>query len=159
MGWHITDDADEFLAAAGEFLRVPAGGEHAAADRRDDAAATAGRTRTAPEDPLFGWCVADGGQVDGALLQTPPYPLLLTAVPAGTMPRRWPSCSPTGRCPAVNGADRGRRGVRRGVAAPHRRRIAPGRQSPALPARRADRRPTAAARRGRGWPGRPTVTC
>src|SRR5437016_5504065 len=32
--------------------------------------------------PLFGWWTGNGGGASGAFLHTPPYPLLLTAVPA-----------------------------------------------------------------------------
>ena len=85
MGWHTTTSADDFLATAGEFLRsrpventVPLTVAMTLRDR--------GLHYFAPEDPLFGWHIADDGKVDGALLQTPPYPLLLTTVPAGTMP-------------------------------------------------------------------------
>jgi RimJ/RimL family protein N-acetyltransferase len=82
MGWHTTTSVDEFLATAGEFLR-----SRPVENTIPLTVATTLRERGphyySAEDPLFGWYVTGDGRVDGAFLHTPPYPLLLTAVPAG----------------------------------------------------------------------------
>jgi hypothetical protein len=92
MSWVTTGDVTEFLEAAGSFLRA----ERA----RNTVLLTVSETaRIHPEHygagneadpaklPLFGWWTnaglagADGGAVRGAFLQTPPFPVLLSAVP------------------------------------------------------------------------------
>jgi RimJ/RimL family protein N-acetyltransferase len=85
MGWHTTTNADEFLGTAGDFLRtrpventVPL---TVAATVRDR-----GPHHYAAGNPLFGWFTDDSGAVTGAFLQTPPWPLLLTVVPDGSVP-------------------------------------------------------------------------
>lgn len=85
MGWVTTGDAAGFLAAAGSFLRAErarntvlltvtetaiADPSHFAADETDP-----------DKGPLFGWWTADDGAVGGAFLHTPPFPVLLTAMP------------------------------------------------------------------------------
>jgi GNAT superfamily N-acetyltransferase len=94
MGWQTTGDVAEFLAAAGGFLRA----ERA----RNTVFLTVAETmRESPERyaaagladpaalPLFGWWTpaapgtgVTGHAPGGAFLHTPPFPLLLTAVPA-----------------------------------------------------------------------------
>jgi predicted GNAT family acetyltransferase len=81
MPWTLTQDLDEYLRATREFLeREPAGntllltvsaalrarGTHAFGERR----------------PLLGWWHTAPGPVSGALLWTPPYPMILSACPA-----------------------------------------------------------------------------
>jgi RimJ/RimL family protein N-acetyltransferase len=83
MTWQLTDDLDEFERVAGEHLRadpvrrtvpltVLASLRHA------------GLSRYGAEPPVFGWHQQRDGTVDGAVLQTPPFPLLLASLPAGT---------------------------------------------------------------------------
>jgi GNAT superfamily N-acetyltransferase len=85
MGWVTTGDAAGFLAEAGSFLR---------ADRaRNTVLLTVAETARvdpshyAPDDAgadkrqLFGWWTAGDGAVGGAFLHTPPFPVLLSAVP------------------------------------------------------------------------------
>lgn len=97
MGWRTTGDVAEFLAATGGFLR---------ADRarntifltvteamRVNPEQHRGNTDAGPAGlPLFGWWVPEDGPENGpgakgaaagAFLHTPPFPLLLSAVPAG----------------------------------------------------------------------------
>lgn len=99
MGWVTTGDVVEFLEAAGSFLRAERvrntvlltvcetariHPEHYAAG--NDAA---GNDADPAELPLFGWWTdtpatgngGNGGAVRGAFLQTPPFPVLLSAVP------------------------------------------------------------------------------
>lgn len=77
MAWTISDDCDDFLAAAGEFLR------------KNPAANTVALTVTAEmraqvpglyQDVLFGWWTS-GGRVEGAFLRTRGYPAQLSAMP------------------------------------------------------------------------------
>jgi RimJ/RimL family protein N-acetyltransferase len=89
MGWQTTGSVAEFLTAAGEYLRrerarntVPL---TVAEQLRVNPAryAAAGTDGTGPAHrPLFGWWTGNGGAPSGAFLHTPPFPLLLTAVPA-----------------------------------------------------------------------------
>lgn len=76
MGWRFTDEVEEFLAAAGEFLRA----ERA----RNTVALTVTETlRVDPGQygpPILGW-FSDAGVLAGAFLQTPPFPAFLTAMP------------------------------------------------------------------------------
>jgi GNAT superfamily N-acetyltransferase len=90
MGWLTTADVTEFLAAAGEYLA----GERA---RNTVILTVSEQLRVNParwlqaadpsarpdqaSGPLFGWWAGGAGAVDGAFLHTPPYPLLLTAIP------------------------------------------------------------------------------
>jgi GNAT superfamily N-acetyltransferase len=83
MAWTVTRDVDQFLAAAGDHLRatpvlntVPLTVLESLRQR--------GTARYGDEPPVYGWHHADGGQVDGAFLQTPPYPALIATLPAGS---------------------------------------------------------------------------
>jgi predicted GNAT family acetyltransferase len=91
MGWQTTADVTGFLAAAGEYLA----GERArntviltvSEQLRVNPARWLGpdgpsARRDPASGPLFGWWTGETGAVGGAFLHTPPYPLLLTAVPA-----------------------------------------------------------------------------
>ena len=80
MTWHITGNVQEFQQTAGEFLRSrPV--EHTVPLTLVDTLRERGPHFYGPDDPVFGWWRADGGPVTGAFLQTPPFPLLLTAAP------------------------------------------------------------------------------
>jgi len=80
MTWTLTDDLDAFLAAAGGFLRSrPVQNTiqlSAAETLRARGASAFGET-----GPLFGWWRSGTGEITAALLHTPPYPVLLTALP------------------------------------------------------------------------------
>lgn len=80
MPWHTTESVDEFHEAAGDFLRSrPV--EHTVPITLVDTMRERGSHFYGPDDPVFGWWRSDGGPVTGAFLQTPPFPLLLTAAP------------------------------------------------------------------------------
>jgi len=84
MGWHTTTSAEVFLDLAGAFLRSrPV--EHTLPLTIAGTLRERGPHHYGAADPLFGWYAAGGGRVDGAFLQTPPFPLLVTAAPEGTM--------------------------------------------------------------------------
>jgi GNAT superfamily N-acetyltransferase len=94
MGWVTTADAAEFLAEAGSFLRAERArntvlltvAESAKVDPSHFAPDGAGPDDAgADKRPLYGWWTAGDGAVDGAVggafLHTPPFPVLLSAVP------------------------------------------------------------------------------
>ena len=80
MSWTLTDSLDDYLAAAGGFLRsrpVQNTVQLAAAETlRARGASAFGETA-----PLFGWWRSGTGEITAALLHTPPYPALLTRLP------------------------------------------------------------------------------
>jgi GNAT superfamily N-acetyltransferase len=87
MPWQLTRDIGEFTAAAGGYLRadpvrntVPLS---VLAALHGSGLAAYGDT-----SPVFGWHVSAGGPesgtVDGAVLQTPPHPLLVAGFPPGS---------------------------------------------------------------------------
>jgi RimJ/RimL family protein N-acetyltransferase len=83
MAWALTGSPDEYLAIAGDLLRSD--------PVRNTIALTAAETvrvrgpRTYGEiAPLFGWWRGGDGEVSAGLLHTPPYPILLTALPEGS---------------------------------------------------------------------------
>ena len=82
MPWTLTYDLEEYQAAAGEFLASrPV--RHTVELTVLAALRTLGSAVFGAEPPVFGWWTA-GGEIAAAMLQTPPYPVLLTsATPAG----------------------------------------------------------------------------
>ena len=82
MAWQFTGDVEAYLAAAGGFLRANAVrntimlGVAGALQARGPAA-------FGDAAPLYGWWTEPDGTVGAALLQTPPYPMLLTVLPPG----------------------------------------------------------------------------
>ncbi|GAB1689249.1 GNAT family N-acetyltransferase [Krasilnikovia sp. M28-CT-15] len=85
MTWHSTGSVTEFAEAAGEFLRAhPV--EHSVPLTLVRTLEINGPHAYGSDDPIFGWWREADGTVSGAYLQTPPYPLLLTGVPAPAVP-------------------------------------------------------------------------
>ena len=94
MGWQTTGDVAEFLTAAGAYLRRERARNTVLLTVTEQLRVNPARFGAAEADgtgpahrPLFGWWTgnggaASGGEVSGAFLHTPPFPLLLTAVPA-----------------------------------------------------------------------------
>jgi predicted GNAT family acetyltransferase len=83
MPWHLTDSLEDFTAAADQYLRsdpvrntVPL--------TVLEALRQAGPTAFGDAAPVFGWHQSVSGATDGAFLQTPPHPLLLTRLPEGS---------------------------------------------------------------------------
>jgi GNAT superfamily N-acetyltransferase len=86
MGWVTTGDPAAFLAAAGSFLRAERARNTVLLTVTETALADpstyAAPGETDPDKrPLFGWWTAGDGAVGGAFLHTPPFPVLLSAVP------------------------------------------------------------------------------
>lgn len=81
MTWSMTGDVEEYLAAAGDFLRSwPA--ENTVVLSVTATLLASGSAPFGEAAPLFGWWQADGEQVAGAFMQTPPLPVVLTRMPA-----------------------------------------------------------------------------
>ncbi len=125
MGWRTTEDVAEFLARAGAYLRRERArntvlltvAEQLRVNPARCAAPEAGGAGPA-HHPLFGWWTGQDGEAGGAFLPTPPFPLLLTAVPADVAAGlaaalRTGSCShfPRLALPAGNLAFPGRGGI------------------------------------------------
>lgn len=83
MPWHLTEDIDDFVATADEYLRSDAVRNtvplSVLAGLLESGLSAYGDT-----PPVFGWHEAADGKVDGAVLQTPPHPLLVGGFPAGS---------------------------------------------------------------------------
>ena len=80
MAWTLTDSLDDYLAAAGGFLRsrpVQNTIQLSAAENLHARGASA----FGDSAPLFGWWRSGTGKITAALLHTPPYPVLLTPLP------------------------------------------------------------------------------
>jgi predicted GNAT family acetyltransferase len=81
MAWRTTEDIETYLAAAGAFLRSrPAA--HTVPLTVVETLRTAPRVYDGPDTPLYGWWQPADGPVAGALLQTPPHPVVLATMPA-----------------------------------------------------------------------------
>jgi RimJ/RimL family protein N-acetyltransferase len=85
MAWQLTDSLDEFERAAADHLRADPVRQTVALSILDSLR-HAGMSRFGAEPPMFGWHQRANGSVDGAVLQTPPFPLLLASLPAGSVP-------------------------------------------------------------------------
>ncbi|MFF4607891.1 GNAT family N-acetyltransferase [Streptomyces sp. NPDC001339] len=78
--WHLTEDLDDFLARAGDFLRSrPA--LHTIALTVTEALRTRGADAYGAESPTFGW-LERAGEVNAAFFRTPPRRLILTPLTA-----------------------------------------------------------------------------
>ncbi|GII24487.1 GNAT family N-acetyltransferase [Planosporangium mesophilum] len=101
MAWFITESLDEFVAGADRFLRSDPTGNTLPLTIVQTLRASG---LTAYGDvPLFGWWRAADGTVDGAFLQTPPYPMLLTRMPAAAVPSLVDELTAAGRrLPGIN---------------------------------------------------------
>jgi hypothetical protein len=101
MAWTLTDDLDEYLAAAGDFLRSrPV--QHTIQLTAVETLRVRGNSAFGQTAPLFGWWRSaaetaamppegtagrsTAGTVQSALLHTPPYPVLLTPLPPESVP-------------------------------------------------------------------------
>ena len=81
MGWALTEDLAEYMATAGEFLRSrPV--LHTIQLAVAETLLVRGSSTFGEAAPLFGWWRSPGGEITAALLHTPPYPVLLTLLPA-----------------------------------------------------------------------------
>jgi hypothetical protein len=74
MTWHRTTDVEQYLAAVGDLLLSEPWRHSVALTVVEDVRAT-------PDGTVFAWWDEGGGDVTGAVSQTPPYALLLSVVP------------------------------------------------------------------------------
>ncbi len=80
MTWFLTADLEEFADTAGEFLRSrPV--QHTVHLTLVGRLRRQGLHAYGPDDPVFGWWQPAGAAVGGVLLQTPPHPVLFSAIP------------------------------------------------------------------------------
>lgn len=77
--WVLTDDVEELLAAAGDFLRSQRV-QNTVLLTSSETLRVQGPDMYGPVPPLFGWW-CDGDEVTGAFLESPPYPMLLSHLP------------------------------------------------------------------------------
>ncbi|MDI6098597.1 GNAT family N-acetyltransferase [Actinoplanes sp. NEAU-A12] len=85
MTWRLTSDVSAFAENAGPFLRSSPV-RHTVLLTVLAALRSRGPHAYGEGDPVFGWWTSPSGEVSGALLQTPPYPLTLTEVPPEAVP-------------------------------------------------------------------------
>jgi GNAT superfamily N-acetyltransferase len=83
MPWSLTRDLDEFWAAAGDQLRAEPV-LHNLPLTVLDSLRKSGPARYGDDPPVYGWHEPADGQIDGAFLQTRPFPVLVAMLPAGS---------------------------------------------------------------------------
>jgi len=85
MAWELTADVERFSEVAGGFLRSrPV--QHTVLLTVVAKLRRQGRHAYGPDDPVFGWWRPAGGEVAGVLVQTPPYPVMFSDIPAEAVP-------------------------------------------------------------------------
>ena len=85
MGWQLSDDVAAFVSTTGTFLRSrPV--QHTVLLTLVDTLQRLGPHACGPDDPVFGWWRTRSGAIDGVLVQTPPRPMLFSALPAEAVP-------------------------------------------------------------------------
>src|SRR5690242_5256704 len=85
MSWELTEDVEAFASTAGDFLRSrPV--EHTVFLTLVDTLRRRGLHAYGADDPIFGWWRTPGGQIDGALLQTPPHPMMFSRLAPDAVP-------------------------------------------------------------------------
>jgi RimJ/RimL family protein N-acetyltransferase len=83
MPWTLSRDLDEFWAAAGDHLRAEPV-LHTVPLTVLDRLGRRGPSAFGDDAPVYGWHESADGPVDGAFFQTPPFPVLVTTLPAGS---------------------------------------------------------------------------
>jgi GNAT superfamily N-acetyltransferase len=83
MAWRTTDDLDDFLGTAGAHLRSEPV-QNTVLLTVLETLREAGRYTFGDSPPVFGWHQPGPFLLDGAFLQTPPFPVLLTKLPEGS---------------------------------------------------------------------------
>ncbi len=81
MAWNLTSDGNEFVAAAGDWLRSEPV-RHTTLLTVLQTVLDRGPGAYGDQPPQFGWH-QDGGRTDGAVLRTPPYSMLVAPLPPG----------------------------------------------------------------------------
>jgi len=105
VGWRISGAVEEFLAAAGEFLRAERARNTVLLTVTEGLRATAASEYSAVR-PWFGWWPGrETGTVRGAFIHTPPHPVLLSAMPAEAVAELATELAVAGRALAGVNAD------------------------------------------------------
>jgi len=103
MAWTLTGNLDDYLAIAGGFLRSRPVHNTIQLVALDSLEAR-GPSAFGDVAPLFGWLQPAAGPVTAALMHTPPYPVLLTRLPANSAGDLAEALAGCGRqLPGVNG--------------------------------------------------------
>jgi RimJ/RimL family protein N-acetyltransferase len=85
MAWELSGDVEKFAETAGDFLRSrPV--QHTTLLTLVDTLRRRGPHAYASEDPLFGTWRTPSEVVAGVLVQTPPFPMLFSAIPREAVP-------------------------------------------------------------------------
>jgi hypothetical protein len=83
MAWTLTEDLGEYFAAAGDFLQSrPV--QNTIQLAAMETLRARGNSAFGEIAPLFGWWSSAGGTGQSAFMHTPPFPALLTPLPAGS---------------------------------------------------------------------------
>lgn len=85
MAWTITRSLDAFTGTVGELLRSDPV-QHTVPLTVLATLSASGPSAIGDDPPRYGWHTGHGGMVDGAFLQTPPFPVLVAALPSGSAP-------------------------------------------------------------------------
>jgi GNAT superfamily N-acetyltransferase len=83
MTWTLTLDPDSLAAAAGGWLRSKPV-QHTTVLTVLETVRKRGLGAYGDQPPQFGWHTGADGTADGAFLRTPPFPMLLAPLPAGS---------------------------------------------------------------------------
>jgi GNAT superfamily N-acetyltransferase len=83
MPWTLTRSLDAFAGAVVELLRSDPV-RHTVPLTLLATLRASGPSAFGDDPPRYGWHTQDGGIVDGAFLQTPPFPVLVAALPSGS---------------------------------------------------------------------------
>ncbi len=83
MAWQLTERLDEFERAVAAHLHADPV-RHTVPLSVLASLRHVGLSRYGADPPVFGWHQRADGTVDGAVLQTPPFPLLAASLPAGS---------------------------------------------------------------------------
>jgi GNAT superfamily N-acetyltransferase len=83
MPWTLTRSLDAFATAAGGLLRAKPV-RHTVPLTLLATLRARGPSAFGDDPPRYGWHASGGGIVDGAFLQTPPFPVLVAALPTGS---------------------------------------------------------------------------
>ncbi len=108
MAWTLTDDIADYHRAAGDLLNADAV-RNTVLLSVFASLVSLGPTAFGPQPPLFGWYAEDSPRrmVSAAVLQTPPHPLLITALPGRSAGQLAGAIAASGiSLPGVNGAEK-----------------------------------------------------
>jgi len=83
MAWTLTRELDEFVAAAGDQLRSDPV-LHTVPLTLLETLRLRGPSAFGDHPPVYGWHESADGKLDGAFLQTSPFPVLVASLPAGS---------------------------------------------------------------------------